>query len=69
MLERGHKQPLFQYPHVLFMLLLRNNNEEPEAARYQECNFSHFQPFLFKCVINSELTVSSVVELGFVVCV
>lgn len=54
------------------MLLLRNNSEEPEATRYQECKFSHFQPFLFfffKYVINSELTVSSVVELGFVVCV
>lgn len=50
------------------MLLLRKNDEEPEATLYQECKFSHFQPFLFKYVINSELIVSSVVELGFVVC-
>lgn len=47
------------------MLLLRNNNEFPEATLYQECKFSHFQ---CKYVINSELTLSSVVEPGFVVC-
>ena len=49
------------------MLLLRNNNEFPEATLYQECKFSHFQLFLVKYVINSELTLSSVVEPGFVV--